>query len=62
VLSSSARLLRGEDLIRFLPDAGFLGRATLSFRAWDQSSGVAGTTANTALVRRSAARSGRWTW
>jgi hypothetical protein len=49
VSASAALLLRGQDLIRFVPDSGFLGKATLSFKAWDQTSGSAGTTANTAV-------------
>jgi len=48
-VSATSLLLRGEDRIRFVPDAGFRGKATLSFRAWDQTSGTAGTTANSAV-------------
>ena len=48
VSATSARLLRGTDRIRFLPNAGFVGEPTFSFRAWDQSLGVAGGLFNTA--------------
>ena len=48
VSATSARLLRGTDRIRFLPKAGFVGQPTLSFKAWDESLGVAGGLFNTA--------------
>jgi len=48
VSATSARLLRGTDRIRFLPKAGYVGTPTLSFKAWDQSLGVAGGLFNTA--------------
>ncbi|MGL4552644.1 MAG: cadherin-like domain-containing protein, partial [Gemmataceae bacterium] len=38
----NALLLAGTDRIRFVPSAGFRGRATLSYRAWDRTSGVPG--------------------
>lgn len=41
--SSAARLLRSQDLVRFVPNAGFKGQVSLQFRAWDQTSGVVGT-------------------
>jgi hypothetical protein len=47
--ATSALLLRRQDLIRFVPDAGFHGQATLSVKAWDQTSGIAGTMANPAV-------------
>ncbi len=43
----AALLLRDTDRVRFLPDAMNGGTATISFRAWDQTDGVAGSTANT---------------
>lgn len=43
---SAARLLRVTDLVRFVPNATFTGSATFSYRAWDQSTGTAGSTAN----------------
>ncbi len=52
-LSSAARLLDGTladaatNLIRFVPDADYNGTATITFRAWDRSSGSAGGTADT---------------
>jgi hypothetical protein len=33
----AGRLLRSNDLVRFLPNAGFAGSARLSYKAWDQS-------------------------
>jgi hypothetical protein len=44
--TATARLLRAQDLIRFVPNAGYRGQVSLSFRAWDQTSGVAGGTVN----------------
>jgi hypothetical protein len=43
VSNSSAMLLKATDLIRFVPDVGFTGSAQLSFRAWDQTKGTAGS-------------------
>ncbi len=46
--NSSALLLRSTDLLRFVPN-GLNGTAgDVTFRAWDQTSGVAGTKADTA--------------
>jgi len=39
---TSARVLRTDDLIRFVPNAGFLGTATVTYRAWDWTMGTAG--------------------
>jgi len=48
VSEGTARLLRGEDLVRFVPSSGSAaGSASISYRAWDQTSGVAGSTAST---------------
>ncbi|MGD9857953.1 MAG: GEVED domain-containing protein, partial [Planctomycetaceae bacterium] len=44
---ASARLLGPSEQIRFVPDPGFSGTATFTFRAWDQTSGTAGGTADT---------------
>ncbi len=41
--SSQALLLRSTDRVRFVPDAANATTATLTYRAWDQSSGTAGT-------------------
>lgn len=46
---STARLLGPTDRIRFVPNANFHGSATLTVRAWDQSSGTAGGIADTTL-------------
>lgn len=46
-ISSAARLLDGDDLVRFVSDTDYNGTATFRFRAWDSSSGVAGGTADT---------------
>ena len=45
-ISNSARLLDNNDLVRFVPFANYNGLATITFRAWDTSSGVAGGTAD----------------
>jgi len=40
VSASSARLLDDEAFIRFIPDTNFFGTATITFRAWDQTTGT----------------------
>ncbi|WP_369408046.1 VCBS domain-containing protein [Kordiimonas gwangyangensis] len=45
-ISSSARLLDSTSLVRFVPDADYNGTATFTFRAWDQTSGSIGGTAD----------------
>ncbi|NVJ98598.1 MAG: DUF4347 domain-containing protein [Alphaproteobacteria bacterium] len=45
-IESSARLLDSADMVRFVPDADYNGSATITFRAWDESSGTAGSTAD----------------
>jgi hypothetical protein len=47
---SAARLLASDAAtrFRFLPNTNFNGASALTFRAWDQSSGTNGGTANTA--------------
>lgn len=44
----SARLLADDELVRFVPDSDFNGTVDpgISFRAWDQSAGTTGDTAN----------------
>ncbi|MBF0171486.1 MAG: hypothetical protein HQK87_10450, partial [Nitrospinae bacterium] len=42
VSATSALLLRGTDSIRFVPDGLNADSATLTYQAWDQTSGVAG--------------------
>ncbi len=49
VSAEAARLLSGDDLVRFLPNAGFVGTATLEAYAWDGSTGNDGSTAD--LIR-----------
>jgi hypothetical protein len=44
--SSAARLLRDTDSIRFVPAANFNGNSTITFRAWDRTSGAVGGTAD----------------
>lgn len=48
VSDGQALLLRSTDRIRFLPASDHAG-ATLSYRAWDQSSGTAGATVSTVV-------------
>ncbi len=42
--ANAARLLRSQDVVRFVPTANFFGTATLQYRAWDQTSGAFGNT------------------
>jgi hypothetical protein len=44
VSDASAVLLAPDALIRFVPDATFDGDATITLRAWDQTSGATGDT------------------
>ena len=48
--ATTARLLtsNASTLIRFVPNADWNGTATITYRAWDQTSGTAGNTADTA--------------
>jgi hypothetical protein len=48
VSTNAARLLSGSDLIRFVPNAGFVGTVTLQAHAWDGSSGSDGGAADIA--------------
>ena len=50
VSTTDARLLRDNDRVRFVPNAGFLGSAGLSYHAWDQTTGTAGSTANLSVT------------
>ncbi|NGZ05237.1 MAG: DUF4347 domain-containing protein, partial [Magnetococcales bacterium] len=47
VTANAARLLQPADLVRYQPDLFTGGTASLTFRAWDQSSGTAHATADT---------------
>jgi hypothetical protein len=40
--ANSALLLADTAKIRFVPTSGFVGQATLTFKAWDRSAGQAG--------------------
>jgi uncharacterized repeat protein (TIGR01451 family) len=42
VADSSARLLNQSSLLRFIPTGAYSGPATITFRAWDQTSGANG--------------------
>jgi hypothetical protein len=42
-----ARLLASNTQIRFVPNANYYGQASIIFRAWDQTSGSHGSTADT---------------
>ena len=44
--TSAALLLRDIDRVRFVPNGAANGQATLTFRAWDRSSGGVGTLAD----------------
>src|SRR5262245_50507431 len=46
VSPSQALLLRFSDRVRFVPRPGFPGTATISFRAWDRTTGKAGALAD----------------
>ncbi|MCA9063581.1 MAG: cadherin domain-containing protein, partial [Planctomycetaceae bacterium] len=48
VTNSSALLLRATDRLRFIPSTDLGGSDSFTFRAWDQTSGTAGTKATTA--------------
>jgi len=47
VSSTMARLLDPTAKLRFVPNENFNGPATVSFRAWDQTAGTAGTVHDT---------------
>ncbi|HJN07594.1 MAG TPA: Ig-like domain-containing protein [Pirellulaceae bacterium] len=49
VNGTAARLLRATDWIRFVPDQEQSEIASITFRAWDQTSGAAGGTGNSDL-------------
>ena len=54
--ASNALLLNGESLIRFNP-IGQYGNARVIFKAWDLTSGVNGTTVDTAFIQTGAVSS-----
>ena len=45
VSDAAATLLDGSARLRFIPDSGYGGSATFTFRAWDQTTGSNGQTA-----------------
>ena len=47
ISNANALLLRPTDAVRFVPDGENATNATFTYRAWDRSSGTAGTRANT---------------
>jgi Tol biopolymer transport system component len=49
VSGAASRLLAHDALLRFVPDAQWSGFASLSLRAWDQTSGTNGGVADTTL-------------
>ncbi|CAD5975712.1 Serine-rich adhesin for platelets [Planktothrix tepida] len=57
VSNSKALLLDASNKVRFQPNADYNGTITtaLTFRAWDQSTGTAGTTADTRINGRTTA-------
>lgn len=47
---SNALLLRPDDLLRFVPNGTSGATATVSYRGWDQTTGVAGTKVDTGFI------------
>jgi hypothetical protein len=58
VSDSSALLLDDADSVRFVPNGGFTGAASITFRAWDESTGSDGTRADVSTNGGSTAFSG----
>lgn len=50
VTSTNARLLRPNDLVRYSPNPATIGTASLTYHAWDQSSGTVGASATLAAT------------
>ncbi|MBR8829253.1 MAG: VCBS repeat-containing protein, partial [Gomphosphaeria aponina SAG 52.96 = DSM 107014] len=46
VTETSARLLDSTHKVRFIPNANWYGKANITLRLWDKTTGVAGGTAN----------------
>lgn len=53
VTATAARLLRPDDLVRFIPNAGARGKGKLTFKAWDQTSDATDTTKGAAFSTKS---------
>jgi hypothetical protein len=49
VSADSALLLTDVNKLRFVPNAGFTGQATIQFKAWDRTTGQAGDRIDTDL-------------
>ena len=54
VADTGALLLRPADSIRFIPDGNNATTATVTYRAWDQTTGAAGTKVDTSAPHTSA--------
>lgn len=48
--ATSSLLLGAAEKVRFIPETGWSGEATFTFRAWDQSTGVAGSLADSSTT------------
>src|SRR5262249_41891652 len=46
-----ARLLRSTDMVRFVPNPDFIGTATITYYAWDQTQGIAGGSWDVSVFR-----------
>ncbi len=58
VVSDASALLLGEtDRVRFVPNSGYVGNATIRYRGWDRSAGTAGAIVNLTRVGSLAANS-----
>ncbi|WFU16380.1 VCBS domain-containing protein [Bradyrhizobium sp. CB3481] len=55
VSTTAALLLASTDLIRYVPDGGNGEAATITYLAWDQTTGTSGTTADVSLAGGSTA-------
>ncbi|MCC6573362.1 MAG: hypothetical protein IT462_06170 [Planctomycetes bacterium] len=49
VSDDSALLLRSTDMLRFIPATDFNGSATVTYRAWDRTTGLAGDRVDTTV-------------
>ncbi len=53
--ATNSLLLGAAEKVRFIPEAGWFGEATFTFRAWDQSEGAAGSLADSSITGGTAA-------
>lgn len=58
VSETAGRLLRATDLVRYVTVAGGNGTAAITYRAWDQTTGLAGKTLDTTFDAHGAVSSG----